>query len=373
VVDRISDSFVVINEEYQIIDYNKTMAETFKGILTIERNKNLVKILEKGPFNNKYNKLIDMIDKARAEEISITHDEHIHEGKFDKHFTIEITPIISNHIFLGTIILFKDITENIKHLADIEEKHAIMMEQERLASLGQLIGGISHNLKTPIMSIAGAAEALKDLTKEYEQSMGESGVTIEDHREIASEMYTWIDKIRPYCTYMIDIINAVKGQATNFNMSTILSFTINELVKRIDLLMRYELIKYNCKLNTYINVNYHTELYGDVNNLVQIFDNIIMNAIQAYEGKNGDIDFSVEDKGDSILFIIKDYAKGIPSSIKDRLLKEMVTTKGKDGTGLGLFMSYSTIKGRFGGKMWFESEDGNGTTFFIQLPHNTNC
>ena len=49
--------------------------------------------------------------------------------------------------------------------------------------------------------------------------------------------------------------------------------------------------------------------------------------------------------------------------------------KGKDGTGLGMYMSYSTIRGLFGGKMWFESEEGKGTTFFIQLPHeklNTN-
>ncbi|MGI6622016.1 MAG: sensor histidine kinase [Acetivibrionales bacterium] len=209
-----------------------------------------------------------------------------------------------------------------------------------------------------------------DLVNEYEESIGDAAVTVDDHHEIASEMRVWLDKIKPYCSYMSDIINAVKGQARHFNQSTALSFTVEELLKRIELLMKYELIRFNCTLETFINVDKNTELYGDINSLVQIFDNIIINAIQAYEGKNGTIELSIESKNDSILFAIKDHAKGIPESIKGKLLKEMVTTKGKDGTGLGLFMSYSTIRGRFNGKMWFESEKGKGTTFFIQLPHN---
>lgn len=149
-----------------------------------------------------------------------------------------------------------------------------------------------------------------------------------------------------------------------------LSFTIEELIKRIELLMKYELIRFNCILKTSLNVEKSTEIYGDINSLVQIFDNIIINAIQAYEGRTGVIEFTIENEEDGILFAIKDYAKGIPENIKGKLLKEMVTTKGRNGTGLGLYMSYSTIRGRFGGKMWFESEEGKGTTFYIQLPVN---
>ncbi len=372
VVDRISDSFIVINEEYQIIDFNRTMATTFKDIVTIYRNKSLFRLLEGTSLIGHDKKLMELIEKARRAEKSISFEKHIQESLFDKYFKIEITPIISSRNYLGTIILFKDITENVKNIATIEEKHAIMMEQERLASLGQLMGGIAHNLKTPIMSIAGAVEGLKDLVDEYEQSVGESCVTLEDHHEIAEEMRSWLDKIKPYCSYMSDIIDSVKGQAVQFNSSSLLSFSVSELVKRIELLMKYELIRYNCRLNTVINVNCNTELSGDVNSLVQVFDNIIVNAIQAYEKKSGVIDFIIEYNENSILFTIKDYAKGIPESIKHRLLKEMITTKGKDGTGLGLYMSYSTIKGRFGGKMWFDSVEGKGTAFYIQLPHGSD-
>lgn len=369
VVDRISDSFMVVNEDYQIIDYNEPMTNTFKVLFTVSRNTNLGQILEKadiGPDRGK--SLLDCIEDVKKTGNSLSYGKHIIKGNFDRHFTIEITPIILRQNYLGTIILFKDITQNVKAIETIEEKHATMMEQERLASLGQLIGGIAHNLKTPIMSISGAVEGLKDLVSEYEQSIGDSSVTEDDHREIAQEMHTWLDKIKAYCSYMTDIIDTVKGQTIQSSTSSMLSFTVNELVKRIELLLKYELMRHNCKMNTWVNMDINTELQGDVNSLVQVFDNIIINAIQAYDGKSGVIDFFVKQQENSILFEIRDYGKGIPESIKDRLLKEMVTTKGRYGTGLGLYMSNSIIKGRFRGKMWFKSARGRGTTFYVRLP-----
>ena len=69
-------------------------------------------------------------------------------------------------------------------------------------------------------------------------------------------------------------------------------------------------------------------------------------------------------------FIIKDYGSGIPDNVKDKLFKEMITTKGKNGTGLGLYMSYSTIRAHFNGNITVESELGKGTTIKIILPIN---
>jgi len=50
------------------------------------------------------------------------------------------------------------------------------------------------------------------------------------------------------------------------------------------------------------------------------------------------------------------------------LFKEMITTKGKNGTGLGLFMSYSNIRAHFNGNITFKTKQGEGTTFYITLP-----
>ena len=70
----------------------------------------------------------------------------------------------------------------------------------------------------------------------------------------------------------------------------------------------------------------------------------------------------------NIVFKIQDFAGGLPQKVQDKLFKEMITTKGKNGTGLGLFMSYSNIKAHFNGNMDFETEKGKGTTFYIRIP-----
>ena len=113
--------------------------------------------------------------------------------------------------------------------------------------------------------------------------------------------------------------------------------------------------------------------------MVQIIDNLILNSVQSY-GKitdTGDIDFSarkiefiISELGDHIIFKVKDYGKGVTQAIKDKLFKEMVTTKGKDGSGIGLYLSYSKVKGMFKGDMWLESEEGKGTSFYIKVHKN---
>jgi len=370
IVDLISDGFVVLDREQYIIDFNKSFADAFGKIVKFKRKDKLMDFLKQIELPDAdIEKFIRFIDIAKAGKKSVNFERHIRKGSFDKYFEIEITPVISQQDSLGTIILLKDITQHKKNLAELKEKQAILMEQERLASLGQLIGGIAHNLKTPIMSIAGGIEALKDLAREYDASIDDENVTKGDHHEIAAEMAAWLDKMKPYCSYMSDIISTVKGQAVQLNASAIISFTLDELVKRVDLLMKHELKKFHCNLNMEFDVDMNTEIKGDVSSLVQIFDNLIINAIHAYEGKSGDIDFIIKKDDNNIVFMLRDYGKGIRRDIKDRLFKEMVTTKGKDGTGLGLYMSYANIKGRFGGNMWFESQEGKGTTFYISIPY----
>ena len=96
---------------------------------------------------------------------------------------------------------------------------------------------------------------------------------------------------------------------------------------------------------------------------------MISNSIQAYNGEpNKTIDLIINEDNNDITISIRDYGCGLPKEVQDKLFKEMITTKGKNGTGLGLFMSYSTIRAHFNGDITFESKAGVGTTFNIILP-----
>ncbi len=257
----------------------------------------------------------------------------------------------------------------INHLNQLHDNQETLMEKERLASLGQLIGGIAHNLKTPIMSISGATEGLSDLIKEYDSSIDDPEVNSMDHHEIATDMSTWVSKIKIHTEYMSDVITAVKGQAVNFANDEDVSFTITELLKRVDILMKHELKNSIVYLKVLMKADENIIIHGDVNSLVQIINNMISNSIQAYNGKTDqNIDLIVEKNDNDLLISIKDYACGLPDIVKNKLFKEMITTKGKNGTGLGLYMSYSTIRAHFNGNILVDSEVGKGTTFTIVLP-----
>ena len=279
-------------------------------------------------------------------------------------------PITSNDELGDLAISFNKIQDLTKsNIEQIHNSQETLMESERLASLGQLIGGIAHNLKTPIMSISGALEGLSNLIKEYDESIDDPEVTSKDHHDIAKDMTDWISKIKDYTEYMSDIITAVKGQAVTLSEADSVHFTLDELVKRVNILMKHELKNAIIYLNISMKTDEHSIINGDINSLVQVINNMISNSIQAYNGKtNKNIELILETKDNHVLIHVKDYASGMSQKVKDKLFKEMITTKGKNGTGLGLYMSYSTIKAHFNGEITFESEIGKGTTFTIIIP-----
>lgn len=219
------------------------------------------------------------------------------------------------------------------------------------------------------MSISGGLEGLSNLIKEYDESIGDHEVTEQDHHDIAKDMNEWIGKIKEYTEYMSDIITAVKGQAVTLSETESVHFNLDELVKRVNILMKHELKNALIYMNISMKTDEHTVINGDINSLVQVINNMISNAIQAYNGEtNKNIDLILETVDNNVLIHVKDYASGMPQKVKDKLFKEMITTKGKNGTGLGLYMSYSTIKAHFNGDITFVSEEGKGSTFTITLP-----
>ena len=367
IVDQISDAYVVLSKDEIITNCNKTFEKIFK----IDRKKLIGKQFEEIEIS----KSITVKKKKLGEYFkTIKHDEKLHIAeailkKQNKYFNIEITGIYKERKYVGTLILFKDTTQHILDMEALKQNQDILMERERLASLGQMIGGIAHNLKTPIMSISGAMEGLTDLITEYQESINDPDVTKEDHQAIAKDMLEWVNKVNSYDSYMSDIITAVKGQAVNMTEDATMIFEVEELLNRVNILMKHELKNAFIKLNVVKKVEDHTKIIGNINSLVQVVNNLISNAIQSYGGKPDQvIDLVIDKEKNNIIISVIDHGSGIPEEIQKKLFNEMITTKGHNGTGLGLFMSYSTIKGHFNGDINFKSKVGVGTTFNIVLP-----
>ena len=371
IVDRISDGYVVLDDNNMITDFNKTFLDIFKLSPEDIRSKNFIKFLQQKDISSQaLSKISQSIKRANATEKTVSFEQQF--VKIRKYFRIEITPINSDNNSLGTLFLLKDITQHKEDMETIKNNQDILMERERLAGLGQLIGGIAHNLKTPIMSIAGATQGLENLIKEYDESIDDPLVNSQDHHDIARDMEEWIPKIRAHLEYMSDIITTVKGQAVaSLSTDDIEEFTVAELIKRVNILMKHELKNAYIYLNVLMKIDENQIIHGNVNVLVQVINNMISNAIQAYDGKHDqNIQLEISKDSGNVIFSVTDFAGGLPKEVQDRLFKEMVTTKGKNGTGLGLYMSYSNIKAHFGGDITYQTEDGKGTTFNILIPIN---
>ncbi len=368
IVNRISDSYLVLNENLLITDFNSTFLKTFNLSASDIREKNILEFLSTHKqYDMNLPKLENSLNRVKHSSETIVFEQHF--KKINKYFTVEINNILVKGNSLGILMLFKDITQHNLDMQALKDNQDILIERERLASLGQLIGGIAHNLKSPIMSISGATEGLTDLIKEYEESIVDKDVTIDDHLAIANDMRDWISKIKSYLEYMSDIITAVKGQAVALSENTVDSFTVEELTKRVDILMKHELKKALITLNLDLKVPTSLMIHGNINGLVQVINNMISNAIQAYKGKEGQtIDLIITQEKNDVIVSVRDYAGGLPKEVQEKLFKEMITTKGKDGTGIGLFMSYSNIRAHFNGDITYSTEEGKGTIFNIILP-----
>ena len=113
-----------------------------------------------------------------------------------------------------------------------------------------------------------------------------------------------------------------------------------------------------------------TEIVTDRNQLVQVFVNLVKNAVDAMQPRGGTLTVTTRHRGDRVAIAIADTGCGIAPHQLERIFMPFYTTKEPGrGTGLGLSVSYTIIK-NFGGTLRVDSAPGRGSTFTIELPYD---
>ena len=378
IMERISDDYLVLSDKELVISYNMSFVRDFGEKYNISENKFLTDCVKEGmPYEKAmlFN-LMNALDSCRESGSTITYEQADTttgpDGKAaKKYFIVEVTPVYQEETLSGFAVLFKDVTQLKKSLQQLQDNQQRMMEQEQLAFLGQMIGGLAHNLKTPIMSISGCVSAIRSLVDEYRESLDDPQVVKEDYEEICDDIDSWLEKVIESTGYMSDIITAIKGQAAASSTREVPDqyFTIDDMIKRSWLLMRHELQKNECTLVTRGHEDREIVLRGDINNMVQVVTNLLSNAIYAQnEVGGGEIYLTVKTEEDVLKIEVADHGKGVSREIGRKLFRKMVTSKGIHGNGLGLYISYTVIRGKFGGEMWYKDNPGGGAVFGISIP-----
>lgn len=262
---------------------------------------------------------------------------------------------------------------------DLQNTQEQLVHTEKMASLGQLVSGIAHEIRNPLNFIYGNTGFLSDYTQKL-QSLVENldelpGMTDEARREITrrkeSIHYAFI---RDDLKILID--NFTEGaRRINAIVADLRTFSRMDTEATSDIDVR-DLIEMSLNLlsNQYKNrIEIHRE-YGDIpkiqgyaGKLNQVLMNLLSNAFQAIPDK-GNVRIRTRAADDDVEIVIEDDGTGIPRENLKRIFEPFFTTKPVgQGTGLGLSISYGIIE-QHHGKIHVMSVPGKGTMFSVRLP-----
>ena len=246
----------------------------------------------------------------------------------------------------GTVvILVEDVTEQ-------RILEAQIIQNDKMASIGQLVSGVAHELNNPLASIAGLTELLLERPPHPELPREHLRV-IHDQAERAGRI------VRNLLTF------ARRGVPEKAAVD------LHDVVVRTSLLIMYELQLHGIELESDLSSD-GTTVLGDRYELQQVLLNLVTNAVQAVSGlepgKPRRIALStVRSSGEAVLRV-RDTGPGVPPHLVPYLFTPFFTTKAPgEGTGLGLSLSYGLVKAH-GGVLEYEAPPEGGAEFKVTLP-----
>lgn len=299
----VSDSFIAIDESFNVVELNELFLENF--VLKKDKYTNLRQILVYSNIAQYRDELEELINDSKENNIR-SMEILLNAKDGTKYFEVKANPIIMNTEYFGTVLLFKDITVYKKNLELIKQNQFQIIERERLISLNQIIGGVAHNLKTPILSSAGGISIIKrDTGRLHEYIQNKCGDS-EEITKIIDEINDWENRIKEYLIYMSDVLTTVKGQVTEYSQISEESFSIKEAIDKITILMAFEFKKNNCIFITELSIDCSKKIKGDVNSLIQVLNNIISNSIEV--SKEGEkIILGAFKESNNVVFYVRNY------------------------------------------------------------------
>ena len=248
-----------------------------------------------------------------------------------------------NGEYVGRSIIIKDHSEFIKLQAQIDQS-------EKLAVIGQIAAGVAHEIGNPLASISSLVQILQRKNKDS---------YIEDQLAIIKEN---IDRITKIVRELVDFSRPPSYETAIQDITTVIKTALG-------------IVKYDKRVR---KVKFETDLQNELpmvsiaaDQLLQVFVNILLNALDAIEG-NGIITVKSYNDGKKVLVEIQDNGCGMDQITISKIFDPFFTTKdvGK-GTGLGLSVSYGIIK-RFKGEIRVDSFLKEGSIFTISIPIKQN-
>jgi signal transduction histidine kinase len=259
-----------------------------------------------------------------------------------------------------------DLTQALQHLQATQTQ---LIESEKMAALGRLVAGLSHEISTPVGIGITLASTLMNEAKELESNLEENRVKkliLERHIERVKRMSTLLLENLQRAGNLIQSFQCVSVDQSYFEQQ---EFYLKSYIENVLLSLSPHLEKTGHRLRVQGEEDLKINSYPGA--IAQIVTNLVMNSIlHGYQpGEMGQLDFDIARQDDRLIISYADDGCGIPEEYIGKIFEPFFTTaRSYGGTGLGLHIIYNLVTQKLQGKISCESQVGAGTKFIFNLP-----
>ena len=347
VVNLISDGYLVVDINSRVLAFNMALFRMFPEPLYINLGSDLRAFFKQRFIGISYDRFVELQARAATQQETVAAECRVLGGAY---VSVEVTPVMRNNTHIGSIMLFKDITQS---------KLFIESTQAASRAKSNFLSHMSHEMRTPLNAIIG---------------MINIGIAAAD---IEKKDYC-LNRAKSASMHLLNLINDVldmsKIEADKFEVSHSQFDFEKMLMNTINVAnVRAEEKKLNFAVN--INKNVPARIESDELRLSQVITNLLSNAVK-FTPEKGTIMLSaekIEEIGDEVKlrFEVADTGIGISKEQQELLFKSFSQadsniTQKFGGTGLGLAISKRIVE-LLDGEIWIESELGKGAKFIFTI------
>lgn len=252
--------------------------------------------------------------------------------------------------------LRESIIRHLKTQTELQKTQQRIIQQERLAAIGQMASGIAHDFSNALMPVLGFSEIL--------MSQPES---LKDLAKVKK----YLEMINTSARDAMHIVGGLRDfYRTKEKSEHLIVTNINKVVEQAVMLTqpkwKEESRAKGLEIEAKLDLKTVSDMVANESSLREALTNLIFNAVDAMP-EGGKIIFRSHEEDGYVLLEVSDTGEGMPEEVRERCFEPFYSTKGKGGTGLGLAMVYGVIR-RHDGAIDVKSIQGVGTTFLIRLP-----
>ena len=254
-------------------------------------------------------------------------------------------------------------------LEQVHQYQSQVIQSEKMASLGQMVAGVAHEVNTPIGLGVTASTMLSDKIDEIQAALDNQALSAKKLTSVLRDGKENTQIIFRNLNRAADLISSFKQVAVDQTADSERNVEMKNFINEVLLSLMPTIKQSHHKIN--VHCDPELELITKPGPINQVIINMIMNAfIHAFEYKDeGVIDIDISFKNGLCLINFRDNGKGIEEKIKQKVFDPFVTTKrGEGGSGLGLHLVYNLVTQALGGSITVESELGKGAKFTITFP-----